>query len=222
MPDENDDFFKLLLSEKEHSDRQISAGFAANLTVLGTLFTAVVAGTGWLFSTETGAHLDSAKRGIVLLALVALGSIGSLMGTVFNGFAFGYIAYKSHLGDLFARHLHLEANPLNAASFVNKTSARRPIVFGTVLLSLSQAIFTSGLYVIGVTLLRNAMSADQHTAMLFWFVVPVAGLMLLAAFAGSILVVWTMNKMRNGDAGEPTSPRGSQARRSADTSQGKA
>lgn len=60
--DENDQLFRLLLSEKEHSDQQISAGFAANLKVLGTIFTAVVAGTGWLFSTETGAELDSAQR----------------------------------------------------------------------------------------------------------------------------------------------------------------
>ena len=132
------------------------------------------------------------------------------MGTVFNGFAFGYIAYKSHLGDLFAQHLHLESNPLNAATFVNATKARRPIVFGTVLLSLSQIIFSSGLYLLGVTLLCAAMRTDPHIAMLFWFAVPVAGLMLLAAIAGSLLVVRTMNTMRGGGAGQQASALGSE------------
>lgn len=133
---------------------------------------------------------------MVLLALVALSSIGSLMGTVFNGFAFGYIAYKSHLGDLFKQHLHLESNPLNAATFVNQTSARKPIVFGTVLLGLSQVIFTSALYVIGITLLAAAMCIEPDTRTFFLFAAPIAGLMLLAAIAGIVLVVQTMNEIR--------------------------
>jgi hypothetical protein len=205
MADERDQLFKLLLSEKEHCDRQFTAGVAANLKILGALFTAVVAGAGWLFSSDAGAGLDAARRGMALLALVALSSVGSLLGSVFNGFAFGFIAYKVHLGERFAKHLGLNFNPLNAVVFVNGTAARRPIVFSTRLLSVCLAGLTLGLYGAGIKHLCDARPADGATLALFWFAAGIAGLMLVAAITSSVLVVSAMNEVRSLGTAAPRS-----------------
>ena len=51
-------YFELLLSEKEYTDRQIADNLQANLKVLGTVFTVIVAVLGWLFSTAPSAYLS--------------------------------------------------------------------------------------------------------------------------------------------------------------------
>lgn len=193
----DDRYFDLLLSEKEYADGQIAANLETNLKVLGTMFTVIVAALGWLFSTETGSDLDAEHLGVVLLALVCLGSIASLMGTVYNGLAFSYIAYKSgRLGELFAQHLQLPSNPLVASSFIGQTAAGRTTLVGTVLVGSAQTLLSLILLVAGSRLIWDSIAERPSVNQLFWVAVPLTSLLLLAAVTGSLFALFTLFKQR--------------------------
>lgn len=179
----------LFLSEKEHIDKQINTYLDSNFKTFGFIFTTVVAGLGLLFSS--GVRLESYQLALVLLALVALSCIGLLLGTVFNGFAFGYLAYKALvLGPLFKRHLRLATNPLNVASFLSASPARRPIVIGTILLGVSQAFVNIVLFFAAIYLLFTGQKP------LLWLVVPAIAFLLVSAVIGVWLVITTMNSIK--------------------------
>lgn len=188
-----DQHFALLLSEKEYTDRQIATNLATNVKLLGTIFTAIIAALGWLFATETGSALSPDKVGIVLLALVALSSITSLMSTMFNGYTFSYIAYKSgHLGPRLAEHLELPSNPLVASEYIARTSAGKTTVLATILLSTGQHLLSLVLLVAGALPLRGTP--------LFWIAVPLTALLFLAALAAALAALGTMRDQQKPSA----------------------
>jgi hypothetical protein len=200
ISDRRSQLFELLLSEKEYADRQIGANLEANLKLLGTVFTVVVAVLGWVLAQKGGQALDLRSRGIILLCLVALSSIGSLMGTVFNGFAFGYVAYKEgSLGPRFCRYLGLTENPLAANKFIGRSAARLPILAGTAMLGLCQSLLAIMLFVAGTWMLNHSANPGSWTVAPYWCAVPLAGLLLCCSLVGSGLMLWALNDLRRGD-----------------------
>lgn len=180
-----DQYFKLLLSEKEYVDREISAHLQANLKILGTVFTVIVAVLGWLFSTDTGVNLMPHQLGLVLLALVALASVATLMGINFNGLAFGYIAYKTdHLGPLF-EGLLARPNPLVGSRFIAATPAGRSVAATTVLIAACQGVLSVVLFSAGAFLIWRSIPVVDGARWIFWTAVPLVTLVLLAALAGA-------------------------------------
>ena len=180
-------YFKLLLSEKEYADREIASNLQSNLKVLGTVFSVIVAGLGWIFSTDTGSNLLPHELGLVLLALVALASIATLMGMNFNGLAFGYIAYKAdHLGPRFEALLS-QPDLLVAARFIAKTPAGTTIVATTILLTLCQGLLSVVLLITGAIQIWRSIPTAQGALVLFWTAVPLVTLLLLAALIGARL-----------------------------------
>ncbi|MEA2560125.1 MAG: hypothetical protein QOH06_1629 [Acidobacteriota bacterium] len=185
---------KILLSEKEYADQQITGNFASNIRIVGTIFTIVVSVLGWVFATDP--PLQPHQVALVLLSLVALGSVGLIMAALTNGFAFGFIAYKSgFLGPRLARLAGLTYNPLWATSFINTTPARKLIFFATSFLAIAQLALSFGVFIAGTVLLLQQVSAKVAPRALLWFI-PVAGLMLVGATVAAILVVTTVTKLR--------------------------
>jgi hypothetical protein len=186
---------KILLSEKEYADKQIADNFGTNVKIVGTVFTFVTTAVGWLFAKDTGlAHFQTA---LILLALVAIGSVGLIMGALFNGFAFGYIAYKSGLlGPRLRELTALSYNPLQATGFIETTPARKLIVFSTTYLALGQLILSAGTFVAGTLLLWREVARDAADHNLLWFV-PIAALMLVGATTSAYLTVKTVNHLRS-------------------------
>jgi hypothetical protein len=182
-----------LLSEKDYVDKQISSKFDANLKILGTVFTVVVAALGWLFSKDRG--LGPEQEGVILLTLVAISSIGSLMCAIFNGFAFGFIAYKTgFLGPLFKDHLKLDYNPFQATGYIGTTPARKPIVLGTIFLGVVQSLLSVAVYFGGSIILWFEDRTPWHA--LSWVAIPVSGALLVGSLASAYLTVTTMNALR--------------------------
>jgi hypothetical protein len=187
----------LLLSEKENADDRIGAYYQLQSSILGLALSAVVGVLGFVFTKEglrTGTELT-----YILLALVGIAAIAGLQATVFNGFALGYIYYKREvLGPRFQALLGLERNPLSAASDINLSPARRPIMFATRSLILAQAIL--GLILFGGALckavIRSEISGSNAVPLIAGLIV--AGTLLGGSIIAAVSFGRALDEVRNG------------------------
>lgn len=190
---------ELLLSEKKNADDRIGAYYQLQSTILGVVLSAVIGFLGFVFSGDgvsTGTDLT-----YVLLASVAVVSIAGLQSTIFNGFALGYVYYKSAvLGPRFQVLLSLESNPLSAAHDINASPARRPIMLSTRLLIIAQVMLGLLLF---AGALSNALVGGEvagRNALPLISVFVVAGTLL----GGSFVAAFSFGKALDAVRGEAT------------------
>lgn len=191
---------ELLLKEKEHVDAQISRNLQANVQIMGAVVAALVAGLGWTFSKSGPLEAEQAKA--VMLALVTLTSFGAFIGGTFNGFAFGYIAYKTcYLGPLFQKLLRLQFNPQLTSAYVGTTPAQWAILFSTAASGGAQTLLSWGLFLWAYSWPPDNPAGTASFGVptgAFWAV----GVILLLATGCSILTVWSMYRTRAMNAKE--------------------
>ena len=190
----DDTLAQVLVKEKEYIDSQISANLEANIKILGAVATAVVAGLGWVFSKDTSIQPHQVVA--ILLALVTLSSFGSLIGTIFNGFAFGYIAYKAlYLGRLFRHLCNIGFNPLLTSGYFSATPGQKPIIVGTMGSGISQILLNWGLFLWAINLIDFQVPHSGQfgvPAEVAYFV----GTFLVIATIGTFLTMWAMFRTR--------------------------
>ncbi len=156
----------LLISEKEHADQRIGAYFEIQAKIIGIAFPAVLAAIGWIFIGNNGNPLEATSTAVLCLLICIVSSISLLVGTVFNGFALAYIGYKKdHLGPRMQALLALEENPLAALATAKESPARRPIMFATLVLGISQSLTTLGVLLYAARLVCMPDIASSGHAM---------------------------------------------------------
>jgi hypothetical protein len=205
------DELSLLLSEKENADERISGYYQIQSTILGLAFSGVVGVLGFVFSKE--GIRDGPALTYILLASVAITSIAGLQATVFNGFALGYIHYKQEvLGERVADLLGLKYNPFLAASQINDSPARRPIMIATRSLIVAQSLL--GLILFGGALYKFVSSATLEPnpePLIAGFIV--SGILLVGSIVAVVEFGRALDKVRNGPAVKARQPPNSAGRK---------
>jgi len=190
----------VLMKEKEYVDKQISSNLAANLKIISFVVGAVVTGVGWLASSK---HLDPRNVTVILLALVIFSGIGSMVGSIYNGFTFGFIAYKSlYLDPLFRDLIGLDFNPLRTSAFISSQPSRLPIILGTIGSAVLQLLLSWGLFFAAIEIHQQPSlpaSAQSSTPeqLLTTSCFVIVGLVLAGATAVTVSTVYAMLKVRD-------------------------
>jgi hypothetical protein len=190
QPTERETAIKLLLSEKEHADRQIAGYLELQLKLLAFLFGAGGAVLGLAFAKLSDRPTHS-ELGYIAAFLSIAASVVSLQSVITYGIALGYIRYKQHDVMPTLRSLcGLEPNTLNAVSAFTSGPAGTPVFFATVALSALHLAASVGLLLLAVAMI-NRSSAKTAT-------VTLAILALIAALVGDLLLGSAMKRVGDG------------------------
>ena len=149
---------QILLSEKEHADKQIGSYLELQLKLLAFLLGAGSAGLGFVFA-RGDQLLKPAEIAIVILVACAAGCVVMLQSIVTYGIALGYIYYKkSILGPRLVTLFRLPASPLLAVRSFTESPARLPVFLASAFLTAVHAIATAALlvYAAGIAFMTKA------------------------------------------------------------------
>jgi hypothetical protein len=130
----------ILMSEKEHADKQIGSYLELQVKVHTFIFTAAAAAAaGWIFARKEGDLSSPEVRSAAVLVLAFLGSFAILQGIIVYGIVLGYIRYKNKVvGNRIKDLLGLDRNPLMALQAIASSSSNRIVmtssIFGGVFL----------------------------------------------------------------------------------------
>jgi hypothetical protein len=136
---------QVLLSEKDHADRQIAAYSELQLKLLTFLFAAASAALGFVLAKGKDA-IDPAQVPVVLVVVSVAGCVVMLQSVVTYGIALGYIHYKKAV---LAPRLQSLAGmpappPLTVGSFAT-SPARYPVFFASAILGALHFVVTIAL-----------------------------------------------------------------------------
>lgn len=138
---------QVLLSEKEHADKQIGSYLELQLKLLAFLLGAGSAGLGFVFA-RGDQFLKPPEAAIVIIVICIAGCVLMLQSVVTYGVALGYIYYKkSILGPRLAELLQLPASPLLSVKSFGESPARFPVFLASSLLAIIHAVATTALLI---------------------------------------------------------------------------
>jgi hypothetical protein len=174
---------QVLLSEKEHADRQIASYTELQLKLLAFLFGVGSVVLGLIFATGDKKLPEGSAPVVIIVASIA-GCIVMLQSVLTYGIALGYIHYKkAMLAPRLVELAQLPTMPPLTVQSYRSSPARLPVFLASALLAVLHLVGTSGL------LVYAASQSCPTTAMVFIFsatwalLVITAGLEVLLALA---------------------------------------
>lgn len=204
--------FDVLMSEKEHADKQIGS-YLENLLKLHTvIFAAAAVGAGWAFSGSGDGFASGKVRAIAALALAFLASFATLQTVSNYGIVLGYIRYKNRiLGRRLQLLLNLDQNPLAALRTIAMSRSNRLVVIASIGGGVFVLLGAGGLIVyVSVQCLRQedlgaAFGAAVVACALMWMFAAWSGLALSKAMGE---VERQAVAAASNSANQPTAPDG--------------
>jgi hypothetical protein len=181
---------RVLLSEKEHADRQISGYLELQLKLIAFIFGAAGAVLSLAFA-KLADRPSASELGYICAFLSVGSSLVSLQSTITYGIALNYIRYKQRdiMPDLRAMS-GFDSHSLNAvAGFIDGPS-RIPVLYATAAVSALHPLASLGLLVYGAE--RMCPSLAKAATLTFGAVA------FLCSLAGSVVLAQAMKKVSDG------------------------
>jgi len=180
----------LLLSEKEHADRQIGSYLELQLKMMAFLFSALVVAAGLGLGGGSKAGITPSQTGVTLLIVVFIGIFAILQSVIMYGIVLGYIRYKQMvIGRSLKEVLGLTANPLQALPTISRASSNTVVLGASFLLG---GGITAGTVILLVAALRSALQAASPALIAG---VSACALLLLGAVACFIALIRAMAQL---------------------------
>lgn len=184
--EERDQYFELLLSEKQLADSMVGGFADLNLKVFG-MFGAGGVLLGWLLKDANG-HLTSAV-GVACLALSLAGCGIVLQGIATYSLTLGYVQYRNeYLNEAFRGALHLSSDPIQAVARWRGGDARLPTTMANALIAVLHTSFCIALLIVA----KNSFDPPQSwSKAAIW----IGGLVLLATVVTEVVLIVNMAKV---------------------------
>lgn len=204
--------FDVLMSEKQHADKQIGSYLENLLKVHTVIFAAAAVGAGWAFSRSGDGFASEEVRAIAALVLAFLASFATLQTVSNYGIVLGYIRYKNQvLGRRFQKLLNLEQNPLAALNTIAMSRSNRLVVIASVGSGVFVLLGAGGLIVYAVVEWMN----QEKLGAGFGAAVLACALMWIFALWSGLALSRIMAEVERGavaaasdSANQPTAPGG--------------
>lgn len=144
--DATDRTFDLLMSEKEHADKQIDTYMDLQIKLLGIVLAALAAAAGWIFGQKNPPEPQGAELSAVYLVGSTILSMTLLQTNISYGIALGYMHYKNTtLAAQFATLTAERTVRLVAVAAWSASPARKPVVFSAAFIAAATLLIALGL-----------------------------------------------------------------------------